>query len=868
MGLLSKIKNVLTPGPAEKMDQQKYESEFNRIVDETWKEYAATRNYFYEVNLNETRTWTEIVKEWPDKKKVDFVLSLVPEIHTFNVGRRQWNYTEKAHQLDSVRTAYLRTIFRNKLIMDDEDARLIYEAFSTYRTRDYLGLTNWPIALMLNQLEKQYKKIGVSAELRLVLQAMKKGIADVQFNHGEKDRIKMQEKIDALLFDREAAGTDVKPVRLMGDDQFAEMANPVIEKMPKDERQSWYRLLQLAQKASGSKPSKKYLEASKAIIKELGTDRFRKTMHAWLSFLVGMKDRSEARSITYSEGYTYNYVDVEYLTAVNAEAVKGLVWACAQFHDNITIQSVAALAERTYRKIPGKGPTAASVGNACLYVLYLSKGLDGIGQLSRLKLRIKQNSTQAIIDRYLAAAASEQGVTIAEIEDMAVDDCGLVDGKREMQFDEYKGELTITGVGKTELKWYKPDGSLQKSVPAVVKEKQPVRLKKLKDIAKQVEQTLTAQRDRIDRMFRSGRLISSEAFERYYLQQGLTAFLANRLIWNFHFADGGVRPAIQLGGHWINESNEIVDVAGANGVSLWHPVQSTVAGIKAWRDFMVLHELQQPLKQAFREVYILTDAELNTRSYSNRMAAHILRQHQFNSLAKARGWRYALMGCFDNGMDNGTAQLILPEHNLRAEYWINEVNAENAMNDTGIWNYVSTDQVRFVNTAQDSVVDLVDVAPLVLSEVMRDVDLFVGVASVGNDPAWADSGGLPVYRNYWESYSFGELSEVAKNRKEILSGLVPRLKIRDVAAVDGKFLVVKGKLRTHKIHIGSTNILMEPNDEYLCIVPDRSQKSYTDNLYLPFEGDSALSVILSKAFLLAEDDKITDETITRQINRN
>jgi len=30
-------------------------------------------------------------------------------------------------------------------------------------------------------------------------------------------------------------------------------------------------------------------------------------------------------------------------------------------------------------------------------------------------------------------------------------------------------------------------------------------------------------------------------------------------------------------------------------------------------------------------------------------------------------------------------------------------------------------------------------------------------------------------------------------------------------------------------------------------------------------GDKGLSVILSKAFLLAEDDKITDVTITRQL---
>jgi hypothetical protein len=61
---------------------------------------------------------------------------------------------------------------------------------------------------------------------------------------------------------------------------------------------------------------------------------------------------------------------------------------------------------------------------------------------------------------------------------------------------------------------------------------------------------------------------------------------------------------------------------------------------------------------------------------------------------------------------------------------------------------------------------------------------------------------------------------------------------------------------------------MEPNDQHLCIVPGRglAEKSRpTDKLFLPFEGDMTLSVILSKAFLLVDDDKIRDPTILRQI---
>ncbi len=266
-------------------------------------------------------------------------------------------------------------------------------------------------------------------------------------------------------------------------------------------------------------------------------------------------------------------------------------------------------------------------------------------------------------------------------------------------------------------------------------------------------------------------------------------------------------------------------------------------------------------------MYILTDAEVTTKTYSNRMAAHLLKQHQFNALTAIRGWWYSLLGAYDHGKEGEIAKISLKEHQLEAQFWIDEIHADDAFNDAGIWDYVSTDQLRFLNEGGE-VVELVAIPKIIFSEIMRDADLFVGVASVGNDPEWRDSGGLrQQYRDYWTSYSFGELNEIAKTRKQILEKLVPRLKISNVATIDGKFLKIEGKKRTYKIHIGSSNILMEPNDQYLCIVPARGKDKNLDNVFLPFEGDRGLSLVLSKAFLLADDDKITDTTILSQIGR-
>lgn len=57
------------------------------------------------------------------------------------------------------------------------------------------------------------------------------------------------------------------------------------------------------------------------------------------------------------------------------------------------------------------------------------------------------------------------------------------------------------------------------------------------------------------------------------------------------------------------------------------------------------------------------------------------------------------------------------------------------------------------------------------------------------------------------------------------------------------------------------------NDQYLCIVASRgtANEGLNSKVFLPFEGDSTLAIILSKALLLADDKSIKDETILRQI---
>jgi hypothetical protein len=394
---------------------------------------------------------------------------------------------------------------------------------------------------------------------------------------------------------------------------------------------------------------------------------------------------------------------------------------------------------------------------------------------------------------------------------------------------------------------------------------------------------LSAQRDRLDNLFVQQRSWSYDVWRERYLDHPLTGALARHLIWRFITKDTSV-DAVFSNGAWMDvEGKPIEGPRPDTVVTLWHPIGNPIAGIVAWRRFLEAHNIRQPFKQAHREVYLLTDAERQTRVYSNRYAGHVVKQHQFNSLCAVRGWKNVLKLLVDQEFP--PASLSLPKWNFRVEFWTDGAGDEYGIdtNETGTFYRLTTDQVRFLPIAaartmghagdrgQQRTADpisLEEIPPLVFSEVMRDIDLFVGVSSVGNDPTWSDGGPNGRYREYWQSYSFGELSATAQTRKEILQRLIPRLKVAQRCTFEDKFLVVRGDIRTYKIHLGSGNILMTPNDQYLCIVQARSADASEDKLFLPFEGDLGLSLIISKALLLADDTKIADSTIVNQIRTN
>jgi hypothetical protein len=656
-----------------------------------------------------------------------------------------------------------------------------------------------------------------------------------------------------------------RALTLGGDEAWTRALGKTLDAMNESTRATWNALLLHCMLARASKPSAKWIKDARAMIQTIGAESVSPIIIPVLEEIG--KPGTPAHDHVNALGYT---PDPTQIHETYSDLLRGLIWCGGLLDDDAVPSAIGTAADVCFKKLPGIGPRAPKIGNACLWALSQASNEAAIAQLSRLKTRAKHASIKTQVAKAFGAAAEQTGLSVADLEEVAVPTCGLTGvGELRRQIGDFTAHLRTTNQLTTETVWIRTDGATQAGIPTSVKEKFGDELRSLKQTEKEIRQLLPAQRDRLEQLLLQHKSWSMAEFRSRFLDHHLVGIVARCLIWRFTDGSRNV-TAIWHEGRFVTERHAAVDgLHDDTRVWLWHPLYGDVGEVKAWREWLEAHEVSQPFKQAHREIYLLTDAERTTGIYSNRFAAHLIKQHQFAMLCHQRGWRYTLQGDWDSA---NTPTIALPQWELRAEFWV-EAIAEGGSplerGDTtqrGVYLYLSTDQVRFYRTGHAAPIALADVPPLALSEVMRDVDLFVGVASVGNDPTWRDSGLFGRYRESWDRFAFGELFPSAITRKAVLERIVPSLKIAGRCSFADRFLIVRGDLRTYKIHLGSANILMEPDNRYLCIVAAQGNGSKPlGRVFLPFEGDTTLSIIISKALLLAEDRSITDPIIVSQI---
>ncbi|HKW27457.1 MAG TPA: DUF4132 domain-containing protein [Terriglobales bacterium] len=620
-------------------------------------------------------------------------------------------------------------------------------------------------------------------------------------------------------------------------------------------RAGWEGLLEHCRALEQTVPGAKWKMRARELMAALGEAEVITAMLRWLAMGPTPGQPSEARSPI--EDSTYQ---------------KGVVWCVAMKAAPATAIAIADFAIACLRKVPNLGAVSQKVGFACVQALGSMECTEAVGQLTRLRARVKYTVARRLIEKSLQQAAERSGLSIEEIEDICVAHYGLDErGTREIPLGDAKAIITLRDDGGVAVTWHNAESKLVKSAPAHIKKAFAKEVKDTAKLAKELEEAYAAQRVRLESSLMSARILPLKHWQEYFIEHPLLGFLGRRLIWVFSNGQGWERSGLWSGKEICDCAGRPLDLAKAEKVRLWHPLSSEATEVQQWRERIFAAGLRQPFRQAFREFYQITDEERELRAYSNRFAGVLMRQHQFASLCRERGWNYRLMGAgFDGG--NVPNRKIDP-WKMHVEFYVDlpadrhpslRESGLGEQSGSGINLFITSDQVRFYRMEKEIALD--DVPAIVYSEVMRDVDLFTSVCALGDDEGWADQGerGIGVFA---EKYDPNQQSALISLRADLLSRVLPRTPIADRCTIAQGILEVRGQLGTYRIFLnwGIAMLITESKPRWLRI-PQKVLNAVELGLQdLPLDLDHRTEMILRKAYILANDWNIDSPDLVKQL---
>ena len=617
----------------------------------------------------------------------------------------------------------------------------------------------------------------------------------------------------------------------------------------------WQGLLEHCRTLEQAVPPSKWKKHASNLARALGEPTIWTTLQRWLALGPTPGQPAEATSPVEDSSYQ-----------------KGVVWLLALSQRPEAASTIGDFALACLRKIPMIGAVSQKVGFACVQALGSMECTEAVSQLARLRARVKYTVALRLIEKCLQQAAERNGITVDELEDLAAPSYSLdAQGRIEIAVGDATATVCLSPAGLVAVIWRNENCELVKSVPSRMKKAYAKEVKSVSASAKELDEAYLVQRYRLESSFLRPRAMSPAHWRRYFVEHPLLGFLGRRLIWVFSDEKGWERSGIFCDGKICGTGRRdhrhyLCDQGPAVAPALVKNVRASAVAPAHLRSGR-----QQPFRQAYREFYEVTEGERKTRIYSNRFAGTLMRQHQFSSLCRVRGWGYRLMGAGFDGFNVPTK--LLPAWNMHAEFHVDLPTdrkpslADSALAEQssfGINLFLGSDQVRFYRDRRE--IEVEEAPAIVYSEIMRDVDLFTSICAVGSDETWSDQGdqgtALPAAIRNPE-----ELSNLFALRLEILARVLPLMAIAPQCKIESVWMIVQGKLGTYRILIpwGTVSRMTDHAALPITIPQELLEAAPIDFSALPIDIDYRTEMILRKAHVLANDWNIQSPDLIQQL---
>lgn len=389
------------------------------------------------------------------------------------------------------------------------------------------------------------------------------------------------------------------------------------------------------------------------------------------------------------------------------------------------------------------------------------------------------------------------------------------------QVKDCQVRIFVDDTGKPALQCQK-DGKLLKSVPAKLKKE---------EITVSMQQAVKGLKEQHSRT----RQMMEQAMEERtgFQAEEISLLYKNPVIkpvmFHLVYASGGHLGFLR-DGRLVDYDGTEREVSDGSILYVAHPVDFYQA--KSWHEYqkyLFEHEIRQPFKQVFRELYVKTEEEL-LKEHSLAFAGNQIQPQKTVGCLRGRRW----IADYESGL-----QKVYYKDNIIAciyamADWFSPADIEAP----------TLEWVEFTDRKTFEPLKLKDIPDIIYSEVMRDVDLAVSVAHAGGvDPETSHS--------------------TVEMRKAIIEFNLPLFKLSNVRLQENHAFI-KGSRGEYTVNLGS-GVIHQSGGAMIHILPVHSQRR--GKLFLPFvDEDPKTAEIMSKIVLLSEDSKIKDPYILDQIH--
>lgn len=399
-------------------------------------------------------------------------------------------------------------------------------------------------------------------------------------------------------------------------------------------------------------------------------------------------------------------------------------------------------------------------------------------------------------------------------------------GSKTITRDDVTVTLQIDELGDSEIIVTK-DGKSQKSIPASLKKDPEIvelgtRRGELRKQVSRVRRSLEESMIRGD-LFQGRELRSLS-------DHPLLAPIMTGLV--FLSSDGNLGWLLEGGSSLRDAQGATTEIDPEDQLRIAHPCDFFASGDWAsWQRDCFVHEIVQPFKQVFRELYLPTEREKEEgRRDTTRYAGHQLQPRQALGLLGSRNWIV--------DYEDGGVRKTWYKENLNA--WITfEQYFQSPADVEGI----TVNSVSFTTRGEWESKLLKDVPPRVFSETMRDVDLVVSVAHrAGADPESSESS--------------------IEARGALVRETAAALRLQNVT-LEKRYVKINGELAQYTVHLGSAEAAVNPGGHLSIVAVQGTQRG---RLFLPFvDNDPKTAELISKVLMLSRDKEIKDPNIRQQI---